>query len=97
MKADALTDGPGHVVEDSVNVAMRAAIVRLVREREAGSDAFAGPVTSCCTGCRVRGGPASWPQPSMPLCMGVWGRCAVRCPMLTLITTVTPPVDASVT
>ncbi|MER7901160.1 hypothetical protein ABTX62_35160 [Streptomyces sp. NPDC096046] len=44
VKADALTAGPGHVVVDAVNVAMRAAIVRLVHEREAGSDAFAGPV-----------------------------------------------------
>ncbi|MFF0133262.1 hypothetical protein ACFYTG_47630 [Streptomyces mirabilis] len=44
VKADALTGGPGHVVDDAVNVAMRAAIVRLVREREASSDAFAGPV-----------------------------------------------------
>jgi hypothetical protein len=44
VKVDALTAGPGHVVQDAVNIAMRAAIVRLVREREAGSDAFAGPV-----------------------------------------------------
>ncbi|MGW3852846.1 hypothetical protein [Streptomyces fagopyri] len=44
VKADALTAGPGHVVDDAVNVAMRAAIVRLVREREANSNAFAGPV-----------------------------------------------------
>jgi hypothetical protein len=44
VKADALTAGPDHVVQDAVNVAMRAAIVRLVREREAGSNASAGPV-----------------------------------------------------
>lgn len=44
VKADALTAGPGHVVDDAVNVALRAAVGRLVREREAGSDAFAGPV-----------------------------------------------------
>lgn len=44
VKADALTAGPGHVVDDAVNVALRAAIIRLVREREAGSDAFAGPM-----------------------------------------------------
>ncbi|WP_406224156.1 hypothetical protein [Streptomyces canus] len=44
VKADALTAGPGHVVQDAVNIAVRAAIVRLVRAREAGSDAFAGPV-----------------------------------------------------
>ncbi|MDQ0904504.1 hypothetical protein QFZ22_000489 [Streptomyces canus] len=44
VKADALTASPDHVVQDAVNVALRAAIVRLVRERETGSDAFAGPV-----------------------------------------------------
>lgn len=44
VKADALTAGPGHVVQDAVNVALRDAIVRLVGAREAGSDAFAGPV-----------------------------------------------------
>ncbi|MFG2794228.1 hypothetical protein [Streptomyces sp. NPDC048419] len=44
VKADALTAGPGHVVDAAVNVAMRAAITHLVHEREAGSDAFAGPV-----------------------------------------------------
>jgi hypothetical protein len=44
VKADALTAGPGHVVADAVNVAMQAAIVRLVHEREASSDAHAGPV-----------------------------------------------------
>ena len=44
VKVDALTAGPGHVVQDAVNAAMRAAIVSLVREREVGSDAFAGPV-----------------------------------------------------
>ncbi|MFJ9909586.1 hypothetical protein ACIRVK_43415 [Streptomyces sp. NPDC101152] len=44
VKADALTAGPAHVVAEAVNVALRAAIVRLVHEREAGPDAFAGPV-----------------------------------------------------
>lgn len=44
VKADALTAGPGHVVADAVNVALRAAIVRLVRAREAVPDCFAGPV-----------------------------------------------------
>lgn len=44
VKADALTAGPGHVVDDAVNVAMRAAVVRLMDGREAGPDAFAGPV-----------------------------------------------------
>jgi hypothetical protein len=44
VKADALTAGPGHVVDGAVNVAVRAAIVRLVHAREAGPDALAGPV-----------------------------------------------------
>ncbi|MDH6522663.1 hypothetical protein M2163_000829 [Streptomyces sp. SAI-135] len=44
VKTDALTAGSGHVVDEAVNAALRAAVVRLVREREAGTDAFAGPV-----------------------------------------------------
>ncbi|WP_123962382.1 hypothetical protein [Streptomyces sp. TLI_185] len=44
VKADALTAGPGHVIDDTVNLALRAAIARLVHERQAGTDAFAGPV-----------------------------------------------------
>jgi hypothetical protein len=44
VKTDALTAGPGHVVHDAVNVALRAAVARLVSGREAGPDAFAGPV-----------------------------------------------------
>jgi hypothetical protein len=44
VKADALTAGPGHTVDDAVNDALRAAVIRLVDEREAGSDAYAGPV-----------------------------------------------------
>jgi hypothetical protein len=44
VKADALTAGPDHVVDAGVNVALRAAIIRLARERAASSDAFAGPV-----------------------------------------------------
>ncbi|MFF1632088.1 MULTISPECIES: hypothetical protein [unclassified Streptomyces] len=44
VKADALTVGPGHSVDETVNGALRAAIMRLVDGREAGSDAYAGPV-----------------------------------------------------
>ncbi|MBO4252462.1 hypothetical protein [Streptomyces griseorubiginosus] len=44
VKADALTAGPGHVVDDAVNAALRAAIACLVHERETGTDAFAGPL-----------------------------------------------------
>ncbi|OEJ56620.1 hypothetical protein BGM19_38980 [Streptomyces agglomeratus] len=44
VKADVLTAGPGHVVDETVNAAVRAAIVRLVREREVDGDAYAGPV-----------------------------------------------------
>ncbi|MEU1107167.1 hypothetical protein ABZ408_40465 [Streptomyces tibetensis] len=44
VKADALTAGPGHVVDGAVNEALRTAIVHLVRERCAGPDAYAGPV-----------------------------------------------------
>ncbi|WP_330347676.1 hypothetical protein [Streptomyces sp. NBC_00582] len=44
VKADALTAGPGHTVDEAVNHALRAAIISLVDEREAGSDAYAGPV-----------------------------------------------------
>ncbi|MFE9839084.1 hypothetical protein ACFYP4_28685 [Streptomyces sp. NPDC005551] len=40
VKADTLTAGPAHSVEDAVN----AAIACLVRDREADVDAFAGPV-----------------------------------------------------
>ncbi|MEU1276330.1 hypothetical protein [Streptomyces sp. NPDC005799] len=44
VSADALTASPDHVVDDTVNVALRAAIVCLVKAQEAGTDAFAGPV-----------------------------------------------------
>ncbi|MGW0926967.1 hypothetical protein ACWD3J_49810 [Streptomyces sp. NPDC002755] len=44
VKADTLTAGPGHSVDDSVNDAVRAAITRLVRNREVGADAYAGPI-----------------------------------------------------
>ncbi|MEU0247305.1 hypothetical protein ABZ192_23830 [Streptomyces sp. NPDC006235] len=44
VKADTLTAGSGHVVDDTVNDAIRAAIVRLVDNREVGADAYTGPV-----------------------------------------------------
>lgn len=44
VKADTLTAGSGHVVDDTVNDAIRAAIVRLVHNREVGTDAYTGPV-----------------------------------------------------
>jgi hypothetical protein len=44
VKADTLTAGSGHHVDDAVNDAVRAAITRLVRNREVGADAYAGPI-----------------------------------------------------
>ncbi|MFF1724119.1 hypothetical protein [Streptomyces sviceus] len=44
VKADALTAGPGHTVADAVNATIRSSIVHLVHDREAGSDAYTGPV-----------------------------------------------------
>ncbi|MFF9817812.1 hypothetical protein [Streptomyces sp. NPDC014006] len=44
VKADTLTAGPGHSVDDTVNNAVRAAITRLARNHEVGLDAYAGPV-----------------------------------------------------
>ncbi|MFC9931914.1 hypothetical protein [Streptomyces sp. NPDC127190] len=44
VKADTLTAGSGHPADDAVNVAVRAAITRLVEIREVDLDAYAGPV-----------------------------------------------------
>ncbi|MFB6962104.1 hypothetical protein ACFCYB_35245 [Streptomyces sp. NPDC056309] len=44
VKADTLTAGPEHSVDDAVNNAVRDAIARLVRKREVGLDAYTGPV-----------------------------------------------------
>jgi hypothetical protein len=44
VKADALTTGPGRSVDDTVNQALRAAIVHLVHVRQAGADAYKGPI-----------------------------------------------------
>ncbi|MEU0404322.1 hypothetical protein ABZ318_29675 [Streptomyces sp. NPDC006197] len=44
VKADTLTAGPGHVVDDTVNDAARDAVIRLVQADEVRSDAYPGPV-----------------------------------------------------
>ncbi|MFF9852971.1 hypothetical protein [Streptomyces litmocidini] len=44
VKADTLTAGPGHPVDDAVNDAARDAVMRLVAAGEVRSDAYAGPV-----------------------------------------------------
>ncbi|WP_234325667.1 hypothetical protein [Streptomyces sp. NRRL S-146] len=43
VKADTLTAGPGHSVDDTVNDAIRAASSRLVHNREVDTDAYTGP------------------------------------------------------
>ncbi|MFD3843455.1 hypothetical protein ACFWWC_45705 [Streptomyces sp. NPDC058642] len=44
VKADTLTAGSGHFVDDTVNDAIRAAIDRLVHHRQVGADAYRGPI-----------------------------------------------------
>ncbi|MFF4828984.1 hypothetical protein [Streptomyces sp. NPDC001312] len=44
VKADTLTAGREYSVDDTVYNAVRAAITRLVRNREVGLDAYTGPV-----------------------------------------------------
>jgi hypothetical protein len=44
VRADTLTVGPEHSVDDTVVKAIRAAIVRLVRTREVDADAYMGPI-----------------------------------------------------
>ncbi|WP_020124228.1 hypothetical protein [Streptomyces canus] len=44
VKADTLTAGPGHSVDDTVNDAIRAAILRMVHDRQIGADAYTGPI-----------------------------------------------------
>ncbi|MFL5996388.1 MAG: hypothetical protein ACJ736_19115 [Streptomyces sp.] len=44
VKADTLTAGPGHSVDDTVNDAVRAAIARMIDIREVGPDAYTGPI-----------------------------------------------------
>ncbi|MGW2690025.1 hypothetical protein ACWC6I_43615 [Streptomyces sp. NPDC001414] len=44
VKADMLTAGSGHTVDDAVNDAVRASITRLVQNREVDLDAYTGPI-----------------------------------------------------
>ncbi|MFD7972430.1 hypothetical protein [Streptomyces clavifer] len=44
VKADTLTAGPGHVIDDIVNDVARNAVNHLVQVGEIRSDAYAGPV-----------------------------------------------------
>ncbi|MFF8925849.1 hypothetical protein ACF1AO_01145 [Streptomyces longwoodensis] len=44
VKADTLTAGSGYAVDDAVNDAARAAITRLVHNREVDLDAYTGPI-----------------------------------------------------
>ena len=44
VKADTLTASSEHVVDDTVNDAIQAAIVRLVQNHEVGADAYTGPI-----------------------------------------------------
>ncbi|MFG2358668.1 hypothetical protein [Streptomyces sp. NPDC048521] len=52
VKADTLTAGSGHTVADAVNDAIRAAITRLVHNREADFGAHTGPVYFMMHGLR---------------------------------------------
>ncbi|MER7466806.1 hypothetical protein [Streptomyces sp. NPDC097981] len=52
VKADTLTAGPGHAVDDVVNAAVRAAITRLVQQHEVDFDAYAGSVYFMMHGVR---------------------------------------------
>ncbi|MEU5222265.1 hypothetical protein AB0G55_06305 [Streptomyces toyocaensis] len=44
VKADTLTAGPGHFVDDIANDTVRTAIIRMVDNREIGADAHTGPI-----------------------------------------------------
>ncbi|MDX3633398.1 MULTISPECIES: hypothetical protein [Streptomyces] len=44
VKADTLTAGPGHTVDDIVNDAIRASITHMIQNREIGADAYTGPI-----------------------------------------------------
>ncbi|MFI9251266.1 hypothetical protein [Streptomyces sp. NPDC053069] len=52
VKADTLAVGSGHALDDAVNEAVRAAITRLVQNREAEWDAYTGPVYFMMHGVR---------------------------------------------
>ncbi|MCC9311085.1 hypothetical protein LN042_29150 [Kitasatospora sp. RB6PN24] len=52
VKADTLTAGSGHTVADAVNDVIRAAILRLVDDREVDLGAYTGPVYFMMHGVR---------------------------------------------
>ncbi|MFI9064436.1 hypothetical protein ACIGQE_21620 [Streptomyces sp. NPDC053429] len=52
VKADTLTAGSGHAVDDAVNDAVRAAITRLIENGEVDLDAYAGPIYFMVHGVR---------------------------------------------
>jgi hypothetical protein len=52
VKADALTAGSGHTIDDDVNDAVRAAIMCLGHNREVEGDAYTGPVYFMMHGVR---------------------------------------------
>ncbi|MGW5611516.1 hypothetical protein ACWEWI_36750 [Streptomyces sp. NPDC003753] len=52
VKADTLTAGSGYTVDDAVNEAARAAITRLVQNREVDLDAYRGPIYFMMHGVR---------------------------------------------
>ncbi|WP_243762217.1 hypothetical protein [Streptomyces sp. Tu 3180] len=52
VKADTLTAGSGHAVDDAVNDAVRAAITCLVENCEVDLDAYTGPIHSMMHGVR---------------------------------------------
>jgi hypothetical protein len=52
VKADTLTAGSGHAVDDAANAAVRAAITCLVDNREVDLDAYAGPIYFMMHGVR---------------------------------------------
>ncbi|MGW0846738.1 hypothetical protein ACWD26_42800 [Streptomyces sp. NPDC002787] len=52
VKADTLTAGSGHTVDDAVNGAVRAAITRLIQSRDVELDAYTGPIYFMMHGLR---------------------------------------------
>lgn len=52
VKADTLTAGSDHTVDDAVNDAVRAAITRLVQDHDVDVDAYPGPIYFMMHGVR---------------------------------------------
>ncbi|MGW5465444.1 hypothetical protein [Streptomyces sp. NPDC003996] len=52
VKADTLTAGSGHTVDEAVNDAVRVAITHLIQNHEVDLDAYAGPVYFIMHGVR---------------------------------------------